>query len=381
MILSKKYELMRRNFRNFAETEFTKEIQEELDRTGEFNWDLHHKMSKYGFLGTKIPTEYGGQGGDTLAYVLMMEEFARVCPVLAIYANTPNSLGSGSLLTFGTEEQKKKYIPLIATGQKKICFALTEPGAGSDAGSLMTSATATEDGFVLNGSKCFISGAPVSDYAIVYARTNKELKGNKGISMFIVDLKLPGVSIGKPELKMGINGYPTSDIVLQDVRVGKEDLLGPLDQGFISAMKTLDGGRLGVAAQGLGIAQACLEESVKYSKERKQFGRPICKNQGISFMIADMATEIAAARELIYNTAVEKDAIGSREVSAKCSMAKLFATEMANRAAAKAVQIHGGYGFIKDYKVERLYRDARILTLYEGTSQVQQMIISGSLLR
>ncbi len=380
MVLSAKYELLRKNFRNFAETEFTAELQEKLDREGGFDWDMHYKMAKYGFLGCKLPLEYGGQGGDTLAYVLMVEEFARVCPVLAIYANTPNSLGSGSLLYYGSEEQKKKYIPMLASGEKKICFALTEPGAGSDAGGMITRAVEDGDSYVLNGRKCFISGAPVSDYAVVYARTNPNLKGSKGISMFIVDLKLPGVSIGKPEEKMGINGYPTSDIVLENVRVPKSELLGPLDKGFIAAMKTLDGGRLGVAAQALGIAQACLEESIKYSKERKQFGKPICKNQAISFMIADMATEIAAARELIYNTAIEKDR-GAKDASMKCSMCKLFTTEMANRVAAKAVQIHGGYGFIKDYKVERMYRDVRITTLYEGTSQVQQMVISGNLLK
>ena len=380
MILSPRHEMMRKNFRNFAETEFTTEIQEKLDQEGGFDWDMHYKMAKYGFLGCKLPVEYGGQGGDTLSYVLMVEEFARVCPVLAIYANTPNSLGSGSLLYYGSEEQKKKYIPLLASGEKKICFALTEPGAGSDAGGMITRAVEDGEDYILNGRKCFISGAPVSDYAVVYARTNPDLKGNKGISMFIVDLTLPGVSIGKPEHKMGINGYPTSDIVLENVRVPKSQLLGPLDKGFAAAMKTLDGGRLGVAAQSLGIAQACLEESIRYSKERKQFGKPICRNQAISFMIADMATEIEAARELIYNTAVAKDA-GARDAPMKCSMCKYYASEMVNRVAGKAVQIHGGYGFIKEYKVERLYRDARITTLYEGTSQVQQMVISGNLLR
>ena len=380
MILSPKYEMMRKNFRNFAETEFTGEIQEKLDQEGGFDWEIHYKMAKYGFLGCKLPVEYGGQGGDTLSYILMVEEFARVCPVLAIYANTPNSLGSGSLLYYGSEEQKKHYIPLLASGEKKICFALTEPGAGSDAGGMITRAVKDGDTYILNGRKCFISGAPVSDYAVVYARTNPDLKGNKGISMFIVDLTLPGVSIGKPEHKMGINGYPTSDIVLENVRVPESQLLGPLDKGFIAAMKTLDGGRLGVAAQSLGIAQACLEESIRYARERKQFGRPIANFQAISFMLADMVTEIEAARELIYNTAVAKDA-GAKDAPMKCSMCKYFASEMVNRVAAKAVQIHGGYGFIKEYKVERLYRDARITTLYEGTSQVQQMVISGNLLR
>ncbi len=380
MILSEKHELMRKLYRQFAETEFTTEILDELDATGEFNWDMHHKMAKNGFMGVKIPAEYGGQGGDSLAYVLMIEEFARVSPVLSLYANTSNSLGAGPLLFCGTPEQKEKYVTPIAKGEKILVFALTEPGAGSDAGSVLTTAIEDGDYFVLNGRKTFTSGAPMADYAVVYARTDFTQKGSKGLSMFIVDMKLPGVSIGKHENKMGIIGYPTSDMILDNVRVHKSDLLGPLHRGFSTAMKTLDGGRLGVAAQALGIAQGCLDESIKYAKERKQFGRPIANFQAISFMIADMATEIEAARELIYSTAVLKDS-GSPESAKRCAMAKLFASEMCNRVAYKAVQIHGGYGYMKEYKVERFYRDARITTLYEGTSQVQQMVISGNLLR
>ncbi len=380
MILSKEHELMRKNFRNFAETEFTTEIQEQLDREGGFNWDIWKKIAKYGFAGTKIPVKYGGQGGDYLAYALMNEEFCRVCPVLGIYANTPNSLGGGPLLACGTEEQLQKYLTPAAKGEKHIVFALTEPGAGSDPGSMTTKAVADGDYYVLNGRKCFISGAPIADYAIVYARTNPSLKGAKGISMFIVDMKLEGVSCGKPEPKMGITGYPTSDIVFDNVRVHKSDLLGPLDKGYAVAMKTLDGGRLGVAAQSLGIAQGALEEAISYSKERKQFGKPISYNQGVSFMLADMATEIEAARNLVYAAAQAKDA-ETKDASTLCSMAKYYASEMANRVTAKAIQIHGGYGFIKDYKVERLYRDARVMTLYEGTSQVQQIVISRSLLK
>ena len=352
----------------------------QLDREGGFNWDIWKKIAKYGFAGTKIPVEYGGQGGDYLAYALMNEEFARVCPVLAIYANTPNSLGGGPLLQCGNKEQLEKYLTPAAKGEKHIVFALTEPGAGSDPGSMITRATADGDYYVLNGRKCFISGAPIADYAIVYARTNPELKGAKGISMFIVDMHLDGVSCGKPEPKMGINGYPTSDIVFENVRVHKSDLLGPLDKGYAVAMKTLDGGRLGVAAQSLGIAQGALEEAIAYAKERKQFGKPISYNQGVSFMLADMATEIEAARNLIYSAAQAKD-MDAKDASTQCSMAKYYASEMANRVCAKAIQIHGGYGFIKDYKVERLYRDARVMTLYEGTSQVQQIVISRSLLK
>ena len=380
MILSEKHQMLRKLYRQFAETEFTDDLLDELEATGEFNWDIHKKMAEYGFLGVKIPKEYGGAGGDSLAYVLLIEEFARISPVLSIYANTSNSLGSGPLLFCGTEEQKQKYLPPVAKGDKIMVFALTEPGAGSDAGSTLTTAEEDGDYYVLNGRKTFTSGAPMADYAIIYARTDKNSKGSKGLSMFIVDMKLPGVSTGKPEKKMGIVGYPTSDIILDNVRVHKSDLLGPLNKGFSTAMKTLDGGRLGMAAQALGIAQGCLDESIKYAKERKQFGKPIANFQAISFMIADMATEIEAARELIYDTAVLKDN-DSPETTKRCAMCKLYAAEMCNRVAYNAVQIHGGYGYIKDYKVERFYRDARITSIYEGTSQVQQMVISGKLLK
>ncbi len=380
MILTEKQQMLRKLYRQFAETEFTDELLDRLEETGEFDREMHDKMAKYGFMGVKIPVEYGGSGGDSLAYAMMVEEFARVSPVLSIYANTSNSLGGGPLMFCGTEEQKQKYLTPCAKGEKIIAFALTEPGAGSDAGGTLTTAVQDGDYFVLNGRKTFISGAPFADYAIVYAKTDPTQKGSKGISMFIVDMKLSGVSCGKPEHKMGIIGYPTSDIILEDVRVHKSDLLGPLHKGFATAMKTLDGGRLGMAAQALGIAQGCLDESVKYAKERKQFGKPIAKFQAISFMIADMATEIEAARQLIYSTAVRKDA-GDPESSKLCAMCKLYAAEMCNRVAYKAVQIHGGYGYIKEYKVERFYRDARITSIYEGTSQVQQMVISGSLLK
>ncbi len=380
MILNEKYTLMRKLYREFAETEFTDELLDRLEETGEFDWDIFHKIAEYGFTGVKIPTEYGGQGGDSLAYVLMIEEFARVSPVLSLYANTSNSLGAGPLLFCGTEEQKQKYLTPVAKGEKILVFSLTEPGAGSDAGSTLTTAVEDGDYYVLNGRKTFVSGAPIADYAIVYAKTDPTQRGSRGISMFILDLTLPGVTIGKPEHKMGIIGYPTSDLVLEDVRVHKSDLLGPLHKGFATAMKTLDGGRLGVAAQALGIAQGCLEEAMTYSKDRKQFGQPISRFQGISFSIAEMATEIEAARELIYSTAEKKDA-DDPEASKLCAMSKLFASEMANRVAYKAVQVFGGYGYIKEYKVERFYRDARITSIYEGTSEVQKMVISGSLLR
>ena len=371
---------MQKRFRRFTEIEFTAKLLDKLEKTGEFDRGIHEKMSKAGFLGIKIPVEYGGQGGDNLAYVLMVEEFARVSPVLSLYANTPNSLAAGPLLYCGTEEQKQKYVTPTAKGEKIMSFGLTEPGAGSDAGGILTSAAEDGDYFVLNGRKTFISAAPFSDYSIIYARTDKTQKGSRGISMFIVDMKLPGVSCGKDEAKMGLIGYPTSDIILEDVRVHKSDLLGPLHKGFATAMKTLDGGRLGVAAQAVGIAQGCLDESIEYAKERKQFGQPIANFQGISFLIATMATEIEAARELVYNTAAIKDTESAR-FTTRCAMAKYFAAETCIRVASNAIQIHGSYGIIKGHKVERFYRDARITGIYEGTSQVQQMVIAGNLLR
>ncbi|MBQ8264032.1 MAG: acyl-CoA dehydrogenase family protein [Oscillospiraceae bacterium] len=380
MILSEKHKMVQKLCRQFAETEFTDTMINNLEETAEFDWEIFAKMSANGFTGIKIPVEYGGQGGDILSYCIMMEEFARVSPIMSVYATTSNSLGGGPLMFCGTEEQKRKYLIPVAKGDKIMSFGLTEPGAGSDAGGTLTTAVRDGEYFVLNGRKTFISAAPVADYAIIYARTDPKSKGSKGISMFIMDMKLEGVSLGKPESKMGIHGYPTSDIVMENVRVHESDLLGPLHKGFSTAMKTLDVGRLGIAAQGLGIAQGCFEQALKYSKERRQFGKPICKNQGISFMLADMATEIEAARQLIYHAAVMKES-NAPSSPMLCSMAKLYATEMANRCAYKALQIHGGYGYIKDYAVERFYRDARITSIYEGTSQVQMMVISGALLR
>lgn len=379
MIFDAKHEMIRKLVRQFAETELTTEVLDRVEETGEFPEEIVEKMAKCGFLGLKIPREYGGAGADTLAYVIMIEEIARVSAVASLYANTPNSLGGGPLMQAGTKEQLEKYLVPAVQNKIKIVFALTEPGAGSDAGSMVTTATKDGDYYVLNGRKCFISGAPIADYCIVYAKTDMT-KGNKGISAFVVDMKAPGVSCGKHEAKMGIIGYPTSDVVLEDVRVHKSDMLGKENMGFINAMKTLDGGRLGVSAQSIGVAQGCLDEAIKYSTERVQFGKPICKNQAIAFMIADMATKLTAAKELVYLAAQMKDK-NDPKASMYCSMAKYYASETCNEIAAKAVQIHGGYGFIKEYPVERKYRDCRVFTIYEGTSQVQQMVISGNLLK
>ena len=379
MIFDEKHQLIRALVRKFAETELTSDILDAVEESGEFPQEILDKMAKIGLFGIKIPKELGGQGADNLAYVIMLEELCRVSPVASLYANSPNSLSGGPLLLSGTPEQLEKYLRPCVTGEKILAFALTEPGAGSDAGGMTTTAVEDGDGYVLNGRKSFITMAPLADYAIVYAKTDMAA-GTKGITAFIVDMKAPGVSCGKPERKMGLIGCATSDIILEDVRVPKCDVLGEIGRGFINAMKTLDGGRLGVSAQSIGVAQACLDESIKYAKERKQFGRPIAKFQAISFMIADMAAKLAAAKELVYNAALLKDQ-NSKEAGMYCSMAKYYASETCNEIAGKAVQIHGGYGFMKDYKVERKYRDCRVFTIYEGTSQVQQMVIANNLLK
>ena len=379
MIFDAKHEMIRKLVRQFAETELTTEVLDKVEETGEFPEEIVDKMAKCGFLGLKIPREYGGAGADTLAYIIMIEEIARVSAVASLYANTPNSLGGGPLMQAGTPEQLEKYLRPSVENKVKIVFGLTEPGAGSDASGMVTTAVKDGDYYVLNGRKCFISGAPLADYCIVYAKTDMT-KGNKGISAFIVDMKAPGVSCGKHEAKMGLVGYATSDVVLEDVRVHKSDMLGKENMGFINAMKTLDGGRLGVSAQSIGLAQGCLDEAIKYSKERVQFGKPICKNQAIAFMLADMATKLTAAKELVYMAAQMKDR-NDPNASMYCSMAKYFASETCNEIAAKAVQIDGGYGYIKEDPVERKYRDCRVFTIYEGTSQVQQMVISGNLLK
>ena len=299
MIFDAKHEMIRKLVRQFAETELTTEVLDKVEETGEFPEEIVEKMAKCGFLGLKIPREYGGAGADTLAYIIMIEEIARVSAVASLYANTPNSLGGGPLMQAGTPEQLEKYLRPSVENKVKIVFGLTEPGAGSDSASMVTTAVKDGDYYILNGRKCFISGAPLADYCIVYAKTDMS-RGNKGISAFIVDMKAPGVSCGKHEAKMGLVGYATSDVVLEDVRVHKSDMLGKENMGFINAMKTLDGGRLGVSAQSIGLAQGCLDEAIKYSKERIQFGKPICKNQAIAFMLADMATKLTAAKELDF---------------------------------------------------------------------------------
>lgn len=375
---TEQHELVRKLAREFAETELTKEILDKVEEEEVFPEEILDKMAKAGFFGIKVPKQYGGQGGDARSYVIVMEEIARVSGVASIYVSSPNSLSGGPFLLSGNAEQKEKYLRPVVTGEKKVCFALTEPGAGSDAGGMQTTAVKDGDYYILNGRKTFITMAPLADWAVVYAKTDMSM-GTRGISAFIVDMKQEGVSCGKPEKKMGVVGCATSDIILENVRVHKDNLLGQEGKGFINAMKTLDTGRMGVAAQSIGVAQGCLDEAIKYAKERKQFGRPIAKFQAIAFMLAEMATKLEAAKNLVYKTAWLID--NGQDASMAASMAKFYASEVCNEIAAKTVQIHGGYGFIKDYKIERMFRDCRVFTIYEGTSQVQQMVISGKLLK
>lgn len=375
---TEKHELIRKLAKGFAEKEFTKELLDEVEKSETFPEELLQKMAKAGFFGVKIDKSLGGQGADARSYVIVMEEIAKVSGVASIYVSSPNSLSGGPILMAGNAEQKEKYLTPVVRGEKKMVFALTEPGAGSDAGSITTTAVADGDYYILNGRKCFITMAPFADYAVVFAKTTPNI-GTKGVTAFIVDMKAEGVSCGKPEAKMGIIGCATSDIILENVRVHKSDRLGMEGKGFKIAMATLDTGRLGVAAQSIGVASGCLEETIKYMKERKQFGRKLADFQALSFMVADMATKLEAAKQLTYRAAYLMDT--KQDATMAASMAKYYSSEVCNEIAAKCVQLHGGYGFIKDYKIERMFRDCRVFTIYEGTSQVQQMVISGKLLK
>ena len=377
IFFEKEHEFVRQLAKDFAEREI-KPTAEEVDETGEFPMEIYKKMADAGFLGIKVPVEYGGSGGDHRSYAIVMTELVKASAVSTVWVSSPNSLQSTPILRDGTQEQKEKYLKPMVTGEKMFCFALTEPGAGSDAASLMTTAVKDGDDYILNGRKTFITGAPVSDYIIVFARTSNE-PGAAGISTFVVDSKLEGVSFGKPENKMGIIGCPTSDVVLDNVRVSKDALIGKEGKGFINAMKTLSVGRLGIACQALGLAEAALEEAIKYTKARKQFGKPFSAFQHTQFTIAEMATKIEAMKYLVYSTAYKMDM--GQPADKEASMAKLFATEEAKWVIDKALQLHGGYGYIKEYPIERMYRDIRVTSIYEGTSEVQRMVIAASLLR
>ena len=362
--------------KDFAEKE-VKPIAAEIDKTGEFPTDNLKKMIKSDMLGIPFPEKLGGAGGDTLSYIIAVEELSKACAVHGIILSAHTSLGCQPIYQYGNYEQKEKYLKPMLKGEKLGAFALTEADAGSDASNIQTVAEKKGDKYILNGNKIFITNAGVADTFIIFAMTDKS-KGTKGISAFIVEKDYPGFTLGKKEEKMGINASDTRELIFQDCEVPAENLLGKEGQGFVIAMKTLDGGRIGVAAQALGIAERALEESIKYLGEREQFGRPIGKFQGLQWIVAEMATKIEAAKNLVYKAAKTKDE--GKRFSKEAAMAKYYASETATDVANKAIQLHGGYGYMKEYPIERLLRDAKITEIYEGTTEVQKMVIANSVL-
>lgn len=363
--------------REFAEKEIAPTVQER-DEKAEFSREIFDKIGELGLCGIFFPEKYGGSDGSYVSYILANEELSKVDDAVAAGYASSISLCAWPIWKFGTEEQKKKYLTPLAEGTKLGAFGLTEPNAGSDAARQQSTAVRKGDYYILNGSKIFITNGGEADIYVVFAMTDKT-KGTKGISAFILEKGMEGFSFGKEEQKMGIHASKTRELIFQDVKVPVENLLGEEGKGFKIAMQGLDGGRIGVAAQGLGIAGAALEAAIKYSKEREQFGKPVCKFQSISFMLADMATKLDAARLLVYRAAALKEQ--GKPCTKESCMAKLYATDAAMSIATDAVQILGGYGYIREYPVERLMRDAKITQIYEGTNQIQRLIISGQLLQ
>ena len=384
--LSKEHEMARALFKEFAEKE-VKPLAIEVDETEEFPRATVEKMAKAGFLGIPIPKEYGGQGCDILTYAMCVEELAKVCGTTAVIVSAHTSLCCDPILTYGTDEQKQKYLPDLASGKKLGAFGLTEPGAGTDAQGQQTKAVLEGDEWVLNGSKIFITNGKEADVYVIFAITGmieKRGRMTKEISAFIVEKGTPGFSFGTKEKKMGIRGSSTYELIFTDCRIPKENMLGAQGKGFGIAMHTLDGGRIGIAAQALGIGEGALERTVEYVKERKQFGRAIGAFQNTQFQLANMATNAQAAQMLVYKAACTKDQYTKdhkTSYSIEAAQAKLFAAEMAMDVTTKAVQLHGGYGYTREYEVERMMRDAKITEIYEGTSEVQRMVISGALLK
>jgi len=374
--LNEQQKMIRNMVREFAEKEVAP-IAAELDKKGEYPTKTLEKMAKLGLLGIIIPQQYGGAGLDTISYVTVVEEISRKCASTGVITSVHNSLAAWPIMKYGTEDQKKKYLPILARGEKIGAFAGTEPNAGSDLAAMKTTAVIKGNHYIINGDKTFITSGPKAGIIILFAVTDKNA-GAKGLSAFIVESTFKGFKVGSIFDKLGINASQTSELIFENMEVPKENLLGKEGDGFKIALSTLDGGRIGIASQAVGIAQAALDESITYSKQREQFGKPISKFQAIQWMIADMATRIEAARYLVYSAAYIKDK-GER-YSKEAAMAKLFASETAMDAVIKAVQIHGGYGYTKEYTVERLFRDAKITEIYEGTSEVQRMVISANLL-
>jgi alkylation response protein AidB-like acyl-CoA dehydrogenase len=375
--LTEEQRMVRDTTRAYAEKEL-KPVASRLDHDSVYPQEQLQKLGAMGLMGVFVPEEFGGSGLDRVAYVAALEEISKVWASLGVIMSVNNSLVCSPLVRFGTEAQKKRYLPRVASGEWLGCYALTEPAAGSDAGSIQTQAKRAGDDYVLNGNKVFTTNGSRANLAIVYVVTDPS-SGKNGISAFLVERQTSGYVVDKIEDKLGLNASETAALRFENCRVPRENLLGHEGEGFRIALETLDGGRVGIAAQALGIAQACLEASLAYSQERKQFGEPIANFQAIQWMLADMATEIDAARLLTYRAASLQQQ--GKNVTREAAMAKLFASEASNRAAYKAVQIFGGYGYIKDFPVERFFRDARVTTLYEGTSEIQRLIIARQLLR
>lgn len=375
--LTKQEQLFLQMIREFAEKE-VKPLAAEIDEQERFPKETVEKMAKIGIMGIPVPTQYGGAGGNNIMYSIAVEELSAACATTGVVVSAHTSLCIAPILEYGTEEQKQKYLPKLASGEWLGAFGLTEPNAGTDASSQQTIATADGENYILNGSKIFITNAEHAHVYIILAMTDKSL-GVKGISAFIVEKDFPGFSVGKKEKKMGIRGSATCELIMENCVVPKANLLGKLNGGFGIAMKTLDGGRIGIAAQALGIAQGAMNETIKYVKERKQFGKPISAFQNTQFQMADLQTRIVASRLLVRQAAFKKDQ--GIPYSVDAAMAKLYAAETAMEVTNKAIQFHGGYGYTREYPVERMFRDAKITEIYEGTSEVQRMVISGALLK
>ena len=370
--LSEEQKLFQKSMRDFVEKEI-RPLARETDAQGRFPWETIRKMAAMGMLGLPVPEEYGGAGADYLSYAIAVEEVSRACGSTGITMAAHTSLGSMPFVYFGTEEQKQKYLVPLARGEKLGAFGLTEPGAGSDAAGIQTTAVLKGDEWIINGQKTFITSGSIADVVVIAARTDPSA-GSRGISNLIVEKGAPGFRAGRDEEKMGLRGSVTSQLFFEDCRVPKENILGKPGEGFKQFLTVLDGGRISIGAMALGLAQAALEGAVAYSKQRVQFGQPIASFQAIQWMISDMATEIEAARLLVYRAAWLKDR-GVR-FTREAAMAKLYASEAAERAAFKALQIHGGYGYTKDYDVERIYRDQRLCSIGEGTSEILRLVIA-----
>jgi alkylation response protein AidB-like acyl-CoA dehydrogenase len=375
--LNEEQKMMQKMVREFAEKEVAPGAAER-DENEEFSREIYDKMADLGLSGICYPEQYGGADGDYLSYILAVEELSRVDDGVGVSLSATVSLCAWPIYAYGTEEQKKKYLTPLCDGSKMGAFGLTEPNAGTDAASQQTVAVKNGDHYVINGSKIFITNAREAETYVVFAMTDKS-KGVKGITAFILEKGMPGFTFGKKEHKMGIRSSITMELIFQDVKVPVENMLGKEGDGFKIAMTTLDGGRIGIAAQALGIAQAALDHAVKYSMERVQFGKPIARNQAISFMIADMATKVESARLLVYRAAYNKEK--GLPYSKEAAMAKMYASDAAMAVTTDAVQIFGGYGYSREYPVERLMRNAKITQIYEGTNQVQRMVVSGAVLR